>query len=113
VVATPGDFDVRAESTPAGDVVVRITGELDLATSPRLGEALAARAPGARLVIDLSGCTFLDSSGVRVLSTTATAAAEHGGRLELVVVDPAIARVLAITGVDTMIDVHTSLETAL
>jgi anti-anti-sigma factor len=94
-------------------MVVRITGELDLATSPRLEEALAARAPGARLVIDLSGCTFLDSSGVRVLVTTATARAEEGDRLELVVVDPAIARVLAITGVDTVVDIHPSLETAL
>lgn len=112
-MVTPGDFDVRTDSTQDGGTVVSVHGELDLATAPQLEEALAARAPGTRLVIDLSGCTFLDSSGVRVLALTANTVAGEGGRLELVVVDSAIGRVLEITGIDGLMDVHPSLETAL
>ena len=112
-MATPGDFDVRTGSTPDGGVIVSVHGELDLATAPQLDEALRARPPGTRLVIDLSGCTFLDSSGVRVLALQATEVANQGSRLELVVVDTGIARVLEITGIDTLIDVHPSLEAAL
>ncbi len=112
-MATPGEFDVRTEPTRDGGVVVSVQGELDLATAPRLEEVLASRAPGSRVVIDLSGCTFLDSSGVRVLALTANEAAADGARLELVVVDAGIARVLEITGIDTLIDVHSSLEAAL
>jgi anti-anti-sigma factor len=112
-VVTPGDFDVRTASTQDGGTVVSVHGELDLATAPRLEETLTARAPGTRLVIDLSGCTFLDSSGVRVLALAANTVAGEGGRLELVVVDSSIGRVLEITGVDGLMDVHPSLETAL
>jgi anti-sigma B factor antagonist len=112
-VATSGDFDVRTESTPTGGLVCRIAGDLDLATAPRLEEALASRAPGSQVVIDLTGCTFLDSSGVRVLAATARATTEEGGRLDLVVIDPGIARVLEITGIDTLIGVHPTLDAAL
>jgi anti-sigma B factor antagonist len=109
-VVTPGDFDVRAEPMPDGGMVLTVTGELDLATTPRLEDALLERPPGERLVIDLSACTFLDSSGVRVLATSANGIAAEGSRLELVVTDSGIARVLEITGIDTLIDVHSSLE---
>ncbi len=112
-MVTPGDFDVRTESTPDGGVVVSVTGELDLATAPKLEEILAARPEGRQVVIDLGGCSFLDSSGVRVLATTANALAAEGGRLQLVVDDAGIARILEITGIDTLIDVHSTLDAAL
>ena len=95
-------------------VVVHVVGELDLATVPRLEEALAAAPTDARIVIDLGPCTFLDSSGVRVLAAAAGLAEEAGGRLDLVVTeDSGIARVLEITGMSTLARVHTSLEAAL
>lgn len=113
VVSTSGDFDVRAETTPAGVVVVRVSGDLDLATAPTLEKVFAGRPQGSRVVIDLAECTFLDSSGVRVLASAAGAVAQNGGRLDLVVADPGLVRVLAITSMDTLIDVHPSLEAAL
>ena len=44
-----------------------VTGELDLATAPRLDEALAGARRPSVVVVDLSGCTFLDSAGIRTL----------------------------------------------
>lgn len=111
-MVTPGEFDVRTEALPEGGTLASVTGELDLATAPRLEEALTGRRTGERVVIDLSGCTFLDSSGVRVLASTVHAVSSEGARLELVVVDSGIARVLEITGIDSLMDIHTSLESA-
>jgi anti-anti-sigma factor len=113
-VSTPGDFDVRIEETSRGAVVVHVSGELDLATVDVLGAALARHPGGKHVVIDLGACSFLDSSGVRLLATTARQSGESGGRLDLVVAeDSGVARVLEITGIDTLVGVHPSLDAAL
>jgi anti-anti-sigma factor len=112
-VATRDEFDVRVETMPGGSVVVRVSGDLDLATTPGLEEALATAGDAPRLVLDLSECTFLDSSGVRVLTTSARTASERGASFDLVAADPGVLRVLEITGVDTMATVHPSLDAAL
>jgi anti-sigma B factor antagonist len=96
---------------PGGAYVVHVSGELDLATAPLLEEALGESAP-EQLVIDLSGCTFLDSAGIRTL---VGAARDRAGtsRLRIVTADPGIVRLLEITGVDTLIHVHPSVDAAL
>ena len=43
---------------------LKIVGELDVATAPRLADALTDTATQPELVLDLSGVTFLDSYGV-------------------------------------------------
>jgi anti-sigma B factor antagonist len=52
-----------------GTAVVAVTGEVDLYTAPRLWDALdsAIAATPRQLIVDLSGVTFLDSSGLNVL----------------------------------------------
>lgn len=91
---------------------VHVSGELDLATAPRLEEALADVSTET-LVIDLSGCTFLDSAGIRTLVGAARERSTTGSTLRLVTADPGILRLLEITGVDTLIHVHPSLDAAL
>ena len=50
------------------DVVVALSGELDLAGEQQLEAAIEAAHESARpLTIDLSGLNFIDSSGLRVL----------------------------------------------
>ena len=58
-------FEVRIE----GDALVVVSGELDMATSPELTSAVESLASTAskRVVVDLSGVTFLDSTGVSAL----------------------------------------------
>jgi anti-anti-sigma factor len=111
-VATPDEFDVTVATPREGTIVVRIIGDLDLATSPRVDDTLSSAA-AAHVVIDLAGCTFLDSSGVRVLVEAVRDAPERGRRVSLVATDTGIRRVLEITGVDTMVPVHSSVEEAL
>jgi anti-sigma B factor antagonist len=98
---------------PGGAVVVRVEGELDLATSASFEDALGEPGPGGQLVIDLTECTFLDSSAVRLLVGAVRAAEEGSSKVSLVASDPGILRVLEIAAVDTMLPVHKSLDAAL
>jgi anti-anti-sigma factor len=112
-VARAGDVEVTRETLPEGPVVVRVEGELDMATSGSFEEAIAEAGPGARLVIDLTECTFLDSSAVRVLVETARSMEQSNGKVSLVARDPGILRVLEIAAVDTMFPVHDTLDAAI
>ena len=53
-----------------GEVRIELTGELDLATSPALERTLqdvTASTGGGRVVVDLRGLSFMDSTGLRVV----------------------------------------------
>jgi anti-sigma B factor antagonist len=60
------------ESQIQGRLHIALDGELDLATAPVLEQALA-RAVEARadITVDLSGCSFIDARGIRVLANSA------------------------------------------
>lgn len=57
-----------------GAIFLRCSGELDIAAAPLVEDALRAiieRAPAA-LVLDWTGLTFMDSTGIRLLLETFT-----------------------------------------
>ena len=113
VVTKVGEFEVSRTELPDGGSVLHVEGELDMATAPTLEDALADVGFAERLVVDLTKCTFLDSSAVRVLVSSVRDSEAAGGSLALVVTDPGIRRVLEISGVDTMLPVHQALDAAL
>jgi len=112
-VASVGDFAITREPLAAGGAVVRVEGELDMATAPALEEALVETGFSERVVIDLTGCTFLDSSAVRLLVASVRDSEAAGGQLELVAPEPGVLKVLEISGVNTMLPVHATLDDAL
>jgi anti-sigma B factor antagonist len=112
-VARAGDVEVTREHLAGGATVVRVEGELDMATSSSFEEVLDAEDLGEQLVIDLTDCTFLDSSAVRLLVEAARAAQQANGNVSLVTGDPGIRRVLEIAAVDTILPVHDNLDSAL
>jgi stage II sporulation protein AA (anti-sigma F factor antagonist) len=63
-------LDVVVEPVGEGVVVLAVSGEVDLDTAAGLEEHLrAALSNGcSRVILDLSGCTFFDSSGLNVLA---------------------------------------------
>lgn len=94
--SSAGTLDVLVERN--GDAMfIRCSGELDLATSPRLEEAVG-QAGASRLVIDCSKITFIDSSGVRLL-LRATLKLDRGGVAWEITPGPALLRVAAVLGV--------------
>ena len=95
----------------ADAVVVHAFGELDLQTAPELERAIEqARDEHEVVVVDFSECRYLDST---TLSVLVRAAKVLGRRLRLIVPSGTlIARLLAMTQLDTVLCVVTSLEAA-
>jgi anti-sigma B factor antagonist len=87
--------------------VARVVGELDFATSPRLVEVVGPLAgSGAETVVDLSGVTFCDSSGLNALVRLHKAAAAAGGALVLAAVPARIAEIMAVVSLDQLFTVR-------
>jgi anti-sigma B factor antagonist len=59
-----------------------------------------------RVVVDLSGIEFCDSTGMNVLLSAMKRLKEQGGTLELAAPRPAVRRILQVTGLDTVFSVH-------
>ena len=84
---------------PAGAVVQAPSDELDLASATALHARLsAAHAPGALVVLDLQGVTFVDSSALAVVLAAECRLHGSGGVLVLVNVDERVLRILRICG---------------
>jgi anti-sigma B factor antagonist len=96
-----------------GCMVVFAVGEIDLATSPILREALVEAVESRRhLIVDLSAVTFLDSTGLGVLIRTQKRIATTRKSMSLVGPNGLVAKVLRITRVDEAIPVHPDIDTA-
>jgi anti-anti-sigma factor len=88
--------------------VVRLRGDIDLSNVDTLAEAAEGAVPNSAsgLVLDLSGVTYLDSTGLRLLFRLARRLGDRQQSLRLVVPDGArIARVLQLSGVGTVAEV--------
>jgi anti-sigma B factor antagonist len=101
--------ELKVRSQQHGDrTVMSVRGEIDLYTAPRLHEeltsALAGGAP-VRLVVDMSGVDFCDSTGMNVLLAAHRKAREQGGDLELAGPRRTVRKVLQVTGLETVFTV--------
>ncbi|WP_370891031.1 STAS domain-containing protein [Janibacter sp. GXQ6167] len=103
-------------STRSGHVttVVTVTGEIDVASTGALRRALtAAGDEGERQVVaDLSGVTFIDSSGIGVLIGRTKAMHREGGALAVVATHERVLRTFALTGVDQVLAIHATVDEA-
>jgi anti-sigma B factor antagonist len=103
-------FDVEVASTEGTSVTVRIVGELDLTTAPRLEQRLAElHGEGARrLTVDLRALTFIDSSGLSALVSTLKRYRSDGGDVVLRSPTRATAKVLEISGLDQVFEIESN-----
>lgn len=79
-----------------GDRVIRLSGELDIASVPAFEEALEAT-DTQNVVVDLRGLTFMDSTGLRAILVAAKSAASSDVGFALVQGPPHVHRVFEIT----------------
>ena len=77
-----------------------VSGELDLATVPRLSAAVAEHGDAKVLVLDMTATTFIDSAGVRAMLQAHHRSARSGSRLVVVAGDGAVRRVLELCQLD-------------
>ncbi|CAL9340072.1 STAS domain-containing protein [Streptomyces sp. enrichment culture] len=95
--------------------VVTLRGEIDHDVQEVLREALlgVGESVPARIVADLSGVTFMDSSGVNVFVAAHLQTTDAHGWVRIAGAPLAVRRVLQVTGVDTFIGCHLTIEQAL
>jgi len=104
---------MQIATTPGSDrYVITVSGEVDLATSPDLDDAIiAALDSGAgSLVVDLTDVSFMDSSGLGVIVRGLKRCREADKDLDLVITNERVLKVFGITGLDQVIPIHDSLE---
>lgn len=113
----PVPFEVRSEVLDGRIHHIVVRGELDLSTAPDLAEDLrAARDAGGRsILIDLSDCEFIDSSGLAVIveSWRDVEGRQGDDRLVMCCAGVQVQRLLRITGTDEAIPVFDSIDDAL
>ena len=105
--AVPGSRRTPARVGPRV-VVVEVQGDLDAARVPRV-KALLEDAVSVRpqqLVVDLSGCSFLDSTGLTVLLDVHRRMARTGALLTLRGCSPRVLRLLSLTGLQRVFDLE-------
>jgi anti-anti-sigma factor len=93
--------------------IVSLVGEAD-ATTPALGETLraeAAKKPRV-LLIDGTRLTFVDSAALHEIVLACRRVKASDGLFALISPAPEVARILHLTGLDTVVPVHASFEQA-
>lgn len=113
------DHDLHAPalsvSSQDGYTVATISGDLDIACVPVLREQLLGvlRPHASRIVIDLSGVTFCDASGLAMLVGVDRRARALDGVLRLAAPALPVERILRLTGLDLHFQVYATVPAAI
>jgi anti-sigma B factor antagonist len=101
------ELSISVQHQPS-EVVVSLSGELDLSTAAQLSVTIAdllAAAP-PRIVLDMAGVTFCDSQGLGTLVVLSRKASLAQSYLVLTNVADFLLRVLDITGLRPALMIH-------
>ncbi|HKA66857.1 MAG TPA: STAS domain-containing protein [Solirubrobacterales bacterium] len=116
----PAPFEASAADLEGGIRVIEVRGELDLSTAPELARPLedAVSTPEASVLIDLTECEFIDSTGIAIIvrawqKLDGGANGEGRGRLVICSDNDQVRRILDITGLELSIPIHGTRDEAL
>ncbi len=116
----PAPFAATAALLDDGVRVIAVSGELDLSTASDLERPLedAVASADAAVLIDLSECEFIDSTGIALIVRAwqrLDRGADGGGSGRVVICsdNEQVRRVLEITGLELSIPIHSSRDEAL
>ena len=94
-----------------GVLVVSFQGDVDLEYSPKARRVLLDTVEQRRdVLVDLSGVSYIDSSGVANLVEAFQLSRQKGTGFALVSVNPAVLRVLQLARLDKVFTIHANLE---
>lgn len=103
-----------ATETRDGWTVLSVRGEVDVYTAPRFREQLIELVSRGerRIVVDLDGVDFLDSTGLGVLVGGLKRVRSHDGEMVLVCTKSRILKVFEITGLTKVFAIYDSVDAA-
>ncbi len=110
-----GRYEEVALDQRDGWQVLTLAGEVDVASAPRLRDRLVQLVTDGppRVVVDMSGLSFIDSMGLGALVSGLKRARAHDGDLRLAGPTDHVAKVLAITRLDLAFVVRATVDEAL
>lgn len=100
------------QAPPDERPVLRVSGEIDLATGPRLGAAVMATAGVSGVVLDMADVTMMSAAGFRALADAAAELADDGRRLLLGACRPRLVVALRRTGAAGVVEMFDTVEDA-
>ncbi|MET7478172.1 STAS domain-containing protein [Streptomyces sp. NPDC005648] len=94
--------------------VLRVGGEIDVYTAPKLREAILelVDAGASHIIADLREVEFLDSTGLGALIGAQNRLRTRDGSFRLVIASDRILRIFRITGLDKVFEIHASVADA-
>jgi anti-anti-sigma factor len=109
-----GPAAFEGESLAESVELVVVTGELDMSNSPELRRRVekAVREGSDRVIIDLSGLTHMDSSGLAALIDSHQLTEARGGRLALVISSESVRRTVEVRGLDRLFTIAATQDEA-
>jgi anti-anti-sigma factor len=122
--------DAKRHASPAGDLaspvvevafhrlgvaIVTVRGGQDLDRGQALSDAMAAAGPQLNVLVDLSECSFMDSSEIAVLLAAADDLRERGGALALIIPAKAtpVQRTAKLSGLSEAMSIHATRSAAI
>ena len=102
------------EQLDTGAPVVSVMGEVDLATVLALEQTLLGVTEDRTgdVIVDLTGCSFLDSRGLGALNAAGARLERSDRRLALVLANQSVLRIFQITQFDQLFEIYPSLRAA-
>jgi anti-sigma B factor antagonist len=99
----------------AGDLtVLEVRGEVDLHSAAQLQDRLLQVIDGGQsVVVDLTGLSFLDSTGLGVLVAARNQAQQAGAQLRLVCASDRMLKLFRITGLDAVFEIYATVPAAI
>ena len=107
-------LELQARQTPQG-VVASLTGDASVDHVDQLEQhmRMLAEFPPGLLVLDLSGVTYISSIGLGVLIRFRNIINEKGGKMKLAALGPKIVDAFRTARLDSVFEVHPTVESAL
>jgi anti-sigma B factor antagonist len=108
-------IDIKIDTRSVGDwTVVDVEGEVDVFTAPKLREAIIGLLSDGKekIIVNLEGVAFMDSTGLGVLVGGLKRVKERNGELAIAGAQGTVLRVLNVTGLNAVFPLHESVTTA-
>lgn len=100
------NLKIYKQQTDEG-LMVRVAGEIDAFTAPKLREELLALANGKKktIVVNMKDVSYLDSTGIGVFVGLFKQLKKNGGELQLVDLSERVKRLFQITGLSHILNI--------
>jgi len=106
------DLNIIEEQRENNVIILKLEGELDVYTSPKLKEKIVTSIKSGIpfVVLDLKGLSYVDSTGLGVMAAGLKRLRENDGNMVLVSPQKIVQKILEITNMDTSLKIYQSCE---